>query len=105
MLCGVFVVKQATVLHGFAFDPFSFQQDGLASPEVDVGRGEIIDALVIAPVVVVRDERIDLSFEIARQIIRPGDRCVAHYLNAFCILMFICLAHVIGGFAGYSLLV
>ncbi len=41
----------------------------MASPEVDVGRGEIIDALVIAPVVVVRVERIDLSFEIARQII------------------------------------
>ena len=28
--------------------------------EVDVGRGEIVDALVIAPVVVVRDECIDL---------------------------------------------
>jgi hypothetical protein len=36
-------------------DPFSFQQDGLTAPEVDVGRGEIVDALVIAPVVVVRD--------------------------------------------------
>ena len=41
----------------------------MASPEVDIGRGEIIDALVIAPVVVVGDERVDLSFEIARQII------------------------------------
>ena len=69
MLCGLFVVKQPTVLDGLAFDPFSFQQDGLTAPEVDVGRGEIVDALVIAPVVVVRDERIDLSFEIAWQII------------------------------------
>jgi len=41
----------------------------LTAPEVDVGRGEIVDALVIAPVVVVRDECIDLSFEIAGQII------------------------------------
>jgi hypothetical protein len=66
---GLFVVKQPTVLDGLAFDPFSFQQDGLTAPEVDVGRGEVVDALVIAPVVVVRDECIDLSFEIAGQII------------------------------------
>ena len=65
MLRGLFVVKQPTVLDGLAFDPFSFQQDGLTAPEVDVGRGEIVDALVTAPVVVVRDEYIDLSFEIA----------------------------------------
>ncbi len=60
---------QATFLDCVSFDPFSFQQDGLTAPEVDVGRGEIVDALVIAPVVVVRDECIDLSFEIAGQII------------------------------------
>ena len=69
MLRGLFVVKQPTVLDGLAFDPFSFQQDGLTAPEVNVGRGEIVDALVTAPVVVVRDEYIDLSFEIAGQII------------------------------------
>ena len=28
-----------------------FQQDGLAAPEVDIGRGKIVDALVVAPVV------------------------------------------------------
>ena len=28
---------QAPVLDGFAFDPFSFQQDGLTASEVDVG--------------------------------------------------------------------
>jgi len=28
---------QASVLDGFAFDPFSFQQDGLTAPEVDIG--------------------------------------------------------------------
>ena len=66
MLCGVFVVKRATVLDGFAFDFLFCRMAWLA--EVDVGRGEIIDALVIASVVVVRDEHIDLSFEIARQI-------------------------------------
>ena len=51
MLCGLVAAKQAAVLDGFAFDPFSFQQDGLAAPEVDIGRGKIVDALVVAPVV------------------------------------------------------
>jgi hypothetical protein len=68
MLCGLLVVKQPTGLDGFAFDPFSFQQDGLTASEVDVGWGKIVDALVIAPVVVVRDERIDLGFEVTGQI-------------------------------------
>ena len=41
---------------GVAFDPFSFHQDGLAAPEVDIGRREVFRALVIAVVVVVIDE-------------------------------------------------
>ena len=69
MLCGLLVVNQPTVFDGFAFDPFSFQQDGLTASEVDVGRGKIIHALVIAPVVVVGDKRIDLGFEVTGQII------------------------------------
>jgi len=32
---------QASGFDGVAFDPFSFKEDGLAPPEVDVGRGEI----------------------------------------------------------------
>jgi hypothetical protein len=49
-------VKQASALDSFAFDPFSFQQDGLTAPEVDVGRRQIVDALVVAQVIVVGDE-------------------------------------------------
>ena len=44
---------QAPVLDGLSFDPFPFQQDGLAAPEVDIGGREVIQALVVAPVVVV----------------------------------------------------
>jgi hypothetical protein len=36
-------------LDGLSFDPFSFKQDGLAASEVDVGRGEISDALMVSP--------------------------------------------------------
>ena len=31
-------VHQASGLDGLSFDPFSFQQDGVASAEVDIGR-------------------------------------------------------------------
>ena len=51
---------QASLLDGLSFDPFSLQEDGLAAAEVDVGRREVVDALVIAAVVIVVDERRDL---------------------------------------------
>ena len=60
---------QAPVLDGLWFDPFPFQQDGLAAPEVDIGGREVIQALVVAPVVVVLDEGAELGFEITGQII------------------------------------
>ena len=69
MLCGDAAVVQASALDGLSFDPFSFQQDGLAASEVDVGRGEIGDALVVSQVVVVGDEVADLGFEITGQIV------------------------------------
>jgi hypothetical protein len=56
---------QASLLDGLSFDPVSLQEDGLAAAEVDVSRREVVDALVIAAVVIVVDERRDLGFEIA----------------------------------------
>ena len=41
----------------------------VATPEVDVGRGEIVQALVIAPMIIMVDEAGDVSFEIAGQVI------------------------------------
>jgi hypothetical protein len=38
---------QASVSDGFAFDPFSFQQDGLTASEVDVGRRSLSRAASI----------------------------------------------------------
>ena len=58
---------QAAVGDGLSFDPFSFCQDGATPPAVDVGRGEIVDALVVSAVVVVGNEGFDLGFEIAGQ--------------------------------------
>ncbi len=46
-------VVQATLSDGVSFDPFALEQDGLAAPEVDVSRGEIVEAFVISAMVVV----------------------------------------------------
>ena len=62
---GLQPVLQAAGSNGLSLDPFSFGHDGWAASEVDVGRGEIIDALVVAAVVVVIDKGRDLGFEVA----------------------------------------
>ena len=49
---------QSSQFDGFAFDPFSFQKDGLASAEVGL----------VTPVIVVLDEARDLGFEITGEI-------------------------------------
>ena len=54
MLGSGVAMLQTPVLDGLSFDPFPFEQDGLAAPEVDIGGREVIQALVVAPVVVVR---------------------------------------------------
>lgn len=53
-------MKQAPGFDCFSFDPFSLFQVCLAAPEVDVSRGEVLQALVVAAVVVMLDEGIDL---------------------------------------------
>ena len=62
-------MKQAPGFDGLSFDPFSLFQDGLAAPQVDVGRSEVLQALVIAAMVVMLDEGIDLLPEIAGQVV------------------------------------
>ncbi len=60
---------QAPMLDGLAFDLLPFQQDDVAASEVDVGGREIAQALVIALLIVIRDEGLDLGLEIAGQIV------------------------------------
>jgi hypothetical protein len=49
-------------------NPFPSCQDGRAPSEVDIRRGEVVDALVVAAMVVVGDKGGDLGFEIAGQV-------------------------------------
>jgi hypothetical protein len=65
----VLLMQQAAVLDGLAFDVGSGAQDGGAAAEVDVGGGEILQALVRAVVVVVLGEGCDLRLEVAGQVV------------------------------------
>ena len=56
MLGGGFAMLQVPFVKCLSFYPFSFHQDGLVSSEVDIGGREVAKALVIALVIVVRDE-------------------------------------------------
>jgi hypothetical protein len=70
-------VLQATVCDGLSFDSVSLCQDGGPASEVEVGWCEIIDALVVAVVVVIVDEGLDLGFEIAGQkVVLQQDKAV-----------------------------
>ena len=41
------LMLQAAVCDCLALDPFSFEEDGLNPPEVDVGRSEVGQAFVV----------------------------------------------------------
>jgi hypothetical protein len=55
-------VLQTVVGDRLSFYPFSFSQNGWAVSEINVGRGEIVDALVVA--VVVRVEELGNYFSL-----------------------------------------
>ena len=61
--------RRAPLFDGFAFDPFSLFDDGFCSAEVGICRCDVFQALVIALVIVVLDERFDLCFQIAGEVI------------------------------------
>ncbi len=53
---------QAPMFNGLSFDPFSLLDDGAGPAEVGIGGRHVAQALVVAPVIVVLDERLDLGF-------------------------------------------
>ena len=65
---------QAAVCDGLPFGLLSLRQDGPAAFKIDVGGGEVIQALVVAPVIAVLDEGLDVGLERTRQrvVFQPG---------------------------------
>ena len=52
---------QASRFECLSFDPFALFQNGFVTAKVDVGRCDVVDALVVALMIVVVDEGLDLG--------------------------------------------
>ncbi len=50
-------------------DAFAFQQDGLPPAQIDISRGQIVQAFMVAPVVILLDKGLDLGLKRARQVV------------------------------------
>ena len=61
-------MAQAAIGEGLTLDPCALAQDGLAAAEVDVGRGEVAQALVSPEKVVVLDEGGHTRLQFAGQV-------------------------------------
>ena len=67
MLSGDLAVLQASMLDSLAFDLFALFYDCCGPAKVGVGWRYVVEALVIAPVVVMLDEGADLGLQVAGQ--------------------------------------
>ena len=54
---------QAPRFQCLSFDPFPLFQNGFVVPEVDVGRRDVVQALVVALMIVMVDEGFDLGLK------------------------------------------
>lgn len=63
MLGGDLAVLQAPKFDGLSLDPFALLDDGRGPAEVGVGGCHVVEALVVAAVVVMLDEGLDLDLE------------------------------------------
>ena len=78
------VVVQAAQSDGLSFDPFAFDEDGFAAAEVDVSRGEIVEALVVSAMIVMFDEGRDLGFEVfLKEVVFEQDAVLERLVPAF----------------------
>lgn len=58
---------QVPIFNGLSFDPFTLFEDGLSPAKVGISGRDVFQALVIALVVVVLDEGVDLGFKVTGQ--------------------------------------
>lgn len=59
----------AALREGFSFDLRSGFQDARCPTEVDIGRREVVECLVIAAMIVMLDEVADGAFQVAGQVV------------------------------------
>ena len=73
-------MHQAAMLDGPALDAHALQQDGLPPAEIDISRGQIVQALVVAPVVILLDECLNIGLKCVWQIVIFQQDAVLHGL-------------------------
>ena len=73
-------MHQAAMLDGPALDAPALQQDGLPPAEIDIGWGQIVQAFVIASLVILLDKCLDLSLQRAGQVVVFQQDAVLHCL-------------------------
>ena len=71
---------QASILYCLFFDHFPFSENVFGTPEVDVRGSDVVQALMIAVIVVVIDKDTDLLLQIARQVVVFEENAVLHGL-------------------------
>ena len=71
---------QAAILDCLFLDLFPFSENVFVTSEVDICRSDVVQALVLAVVVVVIDEDTDLLFQIAWQVVVFQKYAVLHGL-------------------------
>ena len=67
ILVGAAAMLQAAVCDGVPSGPLSLRQDSPATSNIDVGGGEVVRFLVVAPAIAVLDEGFDVGLERTRQ--------------------------------------
>ena len=95
---------QAPIFDGLSFYPFALLDDGLRPAEVGIGRRDVVQALMIALMVVMLDERFDLLLKVAwQEVVFQKDavfeRLVPALDLALCLGMHRCaphMAHLVG---------
>ena len=75
MLSGDCTVVQAYGLDGLSFNPFSFQEDCPAAPEVDVGRCQIADGLVVTLLVHAQKSKMPSKCSVRCAAVIPSSAC------------------------------
>ena len=73
-------MHQAAMPDGPALDALALQQNGRPAAEIDIRRGQVAQALVIAPVTILLDKLLDLGLQRARQVVILQQDAVLHGL-------------------------
>ena len=65
---------QAAVFDSASFGPLSLRQDDPVASNIDAGGSKVIQVFVVAPVIVILDDGLDVGFEHTRQsvVFQPG---------------------------------